>query len=295
MTLIGCHAELLTRRLEPGSQEQRDALALRSASRRASHLLSHWLDFYNKAPLRSEPIGLGHLFDELVVLARPTLGSQVLVTTTVEPNDLAVVADREHLDRCLLNLLLNAKDAMQGSGTIHLRARPARVDEQTNEQEVVSIEVIDSGPGIPEEIGERIFEPSFTTKQHGSGLGLAMVKAYVTENGGQVTVRNVDDSGGACFTVCLPRARFAELRRNSQRPCSTERTVILLVEPDLALGPVLQRLFTASGYEVLWTSSAGEALLIAERSGEHVDCVVMDTPLTWMTCDELADRPSPIA
>lgn len=286
ITLISCHAELLARSLAPGSQAQRDATALRSASRRANHLLSRWLDFYNKGPLRSEPVGLVQLFDEMIALARPTLGAKIQVTTNVESDELAVLADREHLERCLLNLLLNAKDAMQGTGTISLRARAARFEGQS----VVSIEVADSGPGIPEELRERLFEPSVTTKRRGSGLGLAMVQAYVTENRGHVTARNLDDSGKACFTLCLPRARIAECSRDSQRPSAVERTAVLLVEPDPGLGPVLRRLLEASGYEVLWTPGAGEALLLAERSGQRVDGVVMDAPLAWMSCEELGAR-----
>lgn len=289
ITLMSCHAELLVRSLKQGSQEQRDAIAVRSAARRAKHLLARWVDFYKKTPLRSEPVDLVRFFDEIVALARPALGAGIQITAKVETKALAVLADRAHLERCLLNLLLNAKDAMQGVGTICVRARAAHSADGAA-GELVSIEVTDSGPGVPLELRERIFEPSFTTKAHGSGLGLAMVKAYVTENRGHVAVSNADDSGGACFVLHLPRARLGEGRMESQAPRSAERTTLLLVEPDLRLGPALQRLLEGSGYDVRLVSSAGEALLMAERSGERVECVVMDGPLPWMSCEELGVR-----
>lgn len=289
ITLVSCHAELLVRALKSGSQEQRDAIAVRSASRRAKHLLARWLDFYKKAPSRSEPVGLAQFFDEIVSLARPILGARIQITANVEPSDLAVLADREHLERCILNLLFNARDAIVGAGTLSLCARATCFDDSQNEN-AVAITVTDSGPGIPVDLQERIFEPSFTTKANGHGLGLAMVKTLVTENRGQLAVQNVDESGGACFTLTFPRAQVPGNRLDSERPHSTERTVIMLVEPDPQLGSTLQRFLTGSGYQVLLAPGAGEALLIAERCEAEVECVVMNGPLAWMSCEELGTR-----
>lgn len=285
VTLVSCHADLLLRACKPQTQEHRDAVAIRSASRRAEHLLARWLDFHKKGPLRIEPIDLSEFFEEIATLAGPALGRKIRISTTVVPEHLAVMSDGEDLERCLLNLLLNAKDAMGGRGEVQLRARLSAFAGRPDDG--VSIEVIDSGPGIAPEQAERIFEPLFTTKSRGSGLGLAMVKSFVSESGGQLAVRNVSESGGACFELRFPRAKRSSSPGEVERLSLGEQQVVLLVEPDPQLGPVLQRLLEDSGYRPILVQGAGEALLAIERCGTLVDAAVISEPLTWMSSEEL--------
>jgi signal transduction histidine kinase len=139
---------------------------------------------------------LRDVLDDVHASLAPQLSAQTIRTITDVPPELSIVADRDMLRRAVLNLTLNALDAMPDGGTLTITALSG--------SQGIEVEVADSGPGLSEDAGRRAFEPFFTTKCGGTGLGLAIVYRIVEAHGGTVTAMNCPD-GGAAFTLCIPR------------------------------------------------------------------------------------------
>lgn len=153
------------------------------------------LNFAAERDPRLSKVALGGLLDELYASLAPQLAAQAIELTTDVPRQLTALADRDMLRRSILNLSLNALDAMPGGGRLTVRA--------WHEPETVALAVADSGPGLSEESRRRAFEPFYTTKSTGTGLGLAIVYRMAEAHGGSVTVDNAP-GGGAAFTIRLP-------------------------------------------------------------------------------------------
>jgi signal transduction histidine kinase len=147
------------------------------------------------------PVPLRPLIEEMFESLAPQLSAQGVTKTVNVPASVVVQADREALRRAVLNLVLNAVDAMPGGGCITVTAVQLR--------ESIELEIADDGPGLSEEAKRRAFEPFFTTKSNGIGLGLAIVYRLVESHGGDVTARNCPE-GGAAFTIRLPRRAALE-------------------------------------------------------------------------------------
>jgi signal transduction histidine kinase len=142
-----------------------------------------------------EPIGLRKLVEEVCASVAPQLSAQAINTSIRIAGDHVVVADRDMLRRAVLNLTLNALDAMPHGGSLAFSSSGGPGG--------VSLEVSDTGPGLPEEVQRRAFEPFFTTKSHGTGLGLAIVYRIAEVHGGEVALRN-DRPRGATFAIRIP-------------------------------------------------------------------------------------------
>lgn len=286
VTLIHGHADLLVKNSQLDDLSQEDARAIRRAAKRAKHLVSRWVDFHHPRPLHAETVQLYPLFEEIATLARPILGHSIRLCSEVEPLQLSVLADREHLERCLLNLIINAKDAISAEGQISLRARGC--DWNGREQAGVLLSVEDDGPGIPASLLDKIFDPFFTTKSHGSGLGLPTVRQFVEQSRGDLEIETGAQTG-TCFHLTLPRSTSPALdSRPSEYPEAAHGETILLVQPDLDLGRLLEQTLQSVGYSVLWAAGAGDALLVAERYEGLIDAALIDADLAWMSHQELA-------
>lgn len=149
-----------------------------------------------------QTISVGELVEEVVVSLAPQLSAQAIEPTIKIPLDLAVSADRDMLRRAILNLTLNAVDAMPDGGTLTLQA--SLCDSDDSDLASVNIEVVDTGPGLETDDSQQIFEPFYTTKSSGTGLGLAIVARIIEVHGGNVSVRN-NDPHGAVFTLQIPK------------------------------------------------------------------------------------------
>jgi CheY-like chemotaxis protein len=200
-----------------------------------------------------------------------------------------VLADRAQLEQVVINLAINARDAMPDGGTLAI--------ETSYEQGLVKLAVSDTGTGIDPEHLERIFEPFFTTKDIGlgTGLGLATVHGIVVQSGGRVDVSSRQGLGST-FTVVLPAApheRPDDASPATEQPALGGTETILLCEDEAAVRQLIELILTGAGYKVLTAATPADALALAAR-GEPVDALVTDIVMPGMSGLELAERLQPL-
>lgn len=214
LSVVVGYAEMLEPRLS-GDEASREMLsALHRSASRASGLARRLLDFGRRDPAEHVPIDLNEAVERADALFAPLLGKRVVLETRATPGLAPVLADPSELEQVILNLVVNARDAMPGGGRITIETADAFLDEEeaklhpglsSGRHSVLLVR--DTGPGIPREILPRIFEPFFTTKprEKGTGLGLPTVYGIVRRSGGAVWAES-DPGQGALFVVCLPAA-----------------------------------------------------------------------------------------
>ncbi|GAB3421618.1 response regulator [Massilia agilis] len=249
---------------------------------RGAKLSSHLLAFARRQPLQAVVLNPGHLLREMDEMMRRVLGPRARVATEIAPGLWSTTADPNQLNNVLLNLAINARDAMAGEGTLTIRAanvgagsaRPAGVDPG----EYVMIEVADSGKGMPPEVLERAFEPFFTTKPtgQGTGLGLSMAYGFVKQSGGEIVLES-EPGRGTRVRIYLPRsdAEPAQAEAPASAPLLGGLETILVVEDEEDVRSSTCALLSALGYYVLEAHDAGAAVDIVQ-SGRHIDLVFSD-------------------
>ena len=251
------------------------ARMINDAADRASQLTANLLAFARKQPLRPLETDVNALIEEAVKLLTPTLGRQIQIETALSDRAWPALVDRSQLTSALVNLAINARDAMPDGGKLLFRT--GNFTRNGHDAEIgdlgagdyVTIEVIDNGVGIPLAIRDKIFEPFFSTKQFGTGtgLGLSMVFGFAKQSGGAVIVDG-DEGEGACFCIYLPKADAepsdmlaasdASAADNKELPGGSE--AILCVEDDDVVRMHVTGRLESLGYTVITASNAAEAL-----------------------------------
>jgi PAS domain S-box-containing protein len=262
------------------------AKLISEAADRGAELTGHLLAFARKQPLQPREIDANALMIESEKLLRRTLGEQVEINLRLEDDVWPALIDPSQLTSALLNLAVNARDAMPNGGKLTLETKNvvldqgyARSNAEVQAGHYVMVAVSDTGDGIPEAIRQKIFEPFFTTKEvgRGTGLGLSMVYGFVKQSGGHIKVYS-EEGYGTTFKLYLPRASaraeaIAEASQESVIEGGTE--TILIVEDDaLVRGAVTTRLQNL-GYQTLAAANAAEALAIAD-TGAQFDLLFTD-------------------
>ncbi len=196
----------------------------------------------------------------------------ITLSSSMDPRVRVIRVDREHLEQVITNLVFNARDAITGSGTIHVG-----ISLTGNNAEDVRISVSDDGPGIPPQLLDRIFEPLFTTKRNGTGLGLAIARRLMERQGGSLTAENRPE-GGSMFHLVMPAGKASSplMQHLASETPGVKR--ILLVEDDLSVGVGLESLLRMEGYETTWVRNAGEACAAARRSHPQVAIIDVNLP-----------------
>ncbi|WP_050526065.1 response regulator [Pseudorhodobacter aquimaris] len=258
--------------------------AMRSVKRGAT-LASQLLSFARKQPLAPVVTNLNSLIDETVDILRSAIGEGVTLETRLEDGLWNTSVDRNSMENALLNLVINARDAMEGQGKLTIHLRNATLDNgfaQTHPGAepgaYVCVTVADTGCGMTPETAERIFEPFFTTKAdgHGTGLGLSMVYGFAKQSGGHVTIDSQIGVGTA-IEIYLPRSFAQEQMTHpvGDGDLAGGAETILLVEDDNEVREVAFNMLSDLGYTVLQASGVDKALsLLAE--GQHVDLLFTD-------------------
>lgn len=269
---------------------------IRQTAIRAADLVRKLLAFSRKSTVRRERLELTELIGEFAVLLRRLLREDVRLETDYGRDLPLVLADKSQLETAVMNLAVNARDAMRGvvetgAGVVTIRTRRLNGDEaramgwrQAPGTAVALIEVADNGPGVPPELLDKIFEPFFTTKAvgEGTGMGLATVYGIVQQAGGHIAVANLDD-GGAAFRIFLPAASeealaitpVVEKVKAAPRDLSGAGR-ILFVEDEQAVRGIAARLLRQRGYEVIEAADGEEALVLAEEWAGQIDMMISD-------------------
>ena len=301
LTAIRGYSELLQQDLHPGHPAFDDATEIRNAADRAAVLTRQLLAFSRKQvmePCVLDPNGLVRNIEKLL---RRLLGDDVTLTTRLSPELGVVRADPGQLEQVLVNLVVNARDAMGKSGTVTVETGNVDVDAAFAASRAglrpgsyVTLSVCDTGDGMDAQTRARVFEPFFTTKGpgKGTGLGLATVYGIVKQSDGYIDVAS-QPGEGATFTVYLPRASGpveSAAPGSSVEPVRHGSATILIADDDVGVRRVVAETLMRFGYGVLEAKDGGEALRIAAEHPGEIGLVVADLIMPGIGGVELADR-----
>ncbi len=289
LTAILGAADVLAERLPAGSPDAGLVSEIREAGDRAAQVTRQLLAFARLQVRRPQLVDLMATMRRLEPMLTRLLPESIRLVISGPSTPCAIVADSVQMEQVILNLVLNARDAMPGGGTIHVT-----IWHEPGPPERVGLSVADAGEGIPDDVRAHLFEPFFTTKTtgHGTGLGLATVQGIVAEAGGDIEVASPPGEG-ATFRVIFPAAD-EEARNNGgarevgELPRSTG--AVLLAEDDEAVRRAVRRMLEAAGHEVLEAALPADALEIAQRRRERVDVLLTDLVMPGMNGLELAAR-----
>ncbi len=300
LAVIGGYAELLATGDDLGSDVREGIDQIRRTTIRASQLTAQLLAFGRKQVLRPQPLDLNFTLAETEKLLRRVIGAGIEIRLDLGSGLPAVFMDPVQLEQIVLNLAINARDAMPEGGVLTIRTRTAEAREEIAPSSpgvrgpVVALEIGDTGCGMDTHTASRIFEPFFTTKAHGkgTGLGLATVYGIVRQSNGEITV-NTEVGHGTTFEIRLPTSdRSPALLQDSARSTSKrpESATLLLVEDEDALRELLQQRLTGAGYRVLAAATPSEALAISSAHADTIDAIITDIMLPEMSGDALAGK-----
>lgn len=295
--------DLLLTRHGPDDPSFADIQQIRQNANRATNLVRQLLAFSRKQTLQPVRMELGEALSDLSNLIRRLIGETVTLSMEPEPDIWPVKGDRGQFDQIIINLCVNARDAMPGGGDIAIRTQNVHVDAPIQRGhdlmpvgDYVRIDVADTGTGISKENMERIFDPFFTTKEAGvgTGLGLSTVYGIVHQSGGFIFVDSAPGEGAA-FTIYLPRfedreypgaAVAAPAAENSAEPAAeadlTGQGTVLLVEDEDAVRMFGSRALRNKGYNVLEAANGEAALDAINATDERIDIIVSDVIMPGM-------------
>ncbi len=267
---------------------------------RATALISQLLAFSRKQTLKPRAFDLNELVDDLDHMLHRLLGEDVDLVTTPAPQAATVMADPGQMEQVIVNLAINARDAMPQGGRLAIETRHIEVDPQyvrgregLSTGPWVMLTVSDTGVGMDEETRQRIFEPFFTTKPEGkgTGLGLSTVYGIVRQSGGAVWVESTP-GGGTTFRVCLPRAEGEPelLDRPEYGVTRGSGETVLVVEDEPALCELAELMLENLGYRAKLAANGGAALLMVEEQGLRPDVILTDVIMPGMTGRTLVER-----
>ena len=297
LTAIIGYSDLLLANHRPTDPSFQDIMQIKQNANRAAGLVRQLLAFSRRQTLRPQVLQIDDMLSELQMLMRRLVGEKIALELKHGRDLWLVKADLNQLEQVVVNLVVNARDAMPDGGRIALRTANVSPNECAafREQllapaEYVLLEVSDSGTGIPPELREKIFEPFFTTKEvgKGTGLGLSMVYGIVKQTGGFVFVDS-EVGRGTTFRIFLPRhipdaAELAPKAEAVAKPAAdlTGQGVILLVEDEEAVRAFGARALASRGYTVLEAASGADALDVVAEAGGQVDLIVSDVVMPEM-------------
>jgi two-component system cell cycle sensor histidine kinase/response regulator CckA len=297
LTAISGHTDLLLQRHEKGEADYADLNQIRQNANRAAALVRQLLAFSRKQTLRPRVVNLPDVLGEISHLLNRLLGEKVSLSIEHGADLYQVKIDERQFEQVVMNLVVNARDAMKAKGgEVTIRTRNQRVEAETRrgravmpKGDYVRIDIVDQGVGIPGDKLEQIFEPFYTTKRtgEGTGLGLSTVYGIVKQTGGFIFADSREGEG-ATFSIYLPRAAAPAVETVAPPPAPrdpedlTGRGVVLLIEDEAPVRAFAARALKLRGYEVMEAASAEEALDLLADPLLHVDVLVSDVVMPGM-------------
>ncbi|PZO04290.1 MAG: hybrid sensor histidine kinase/response regulator [Alphaproteobacteria bacterium] len=314
LTAIQLQLSELLERHPVGDPSYEGLNQIRQTGIRAADLVRKLLAFSRKSTVRRERLDMGELVGEFVVLLGRLLREDVRLETVYGRDMPVVLADKSQLETAVMNLAVNARDAMRGvvepgAAVVTIRTRRLTSDEaramgwrDAPATDIALIEVSDTGPGVPPELLDKIFEPFFTTKavNEGTGMGLATVYGIVQQAGGHIGVTNLEGAGAA-FRIFLPAATEAELVEVAPVEVKAKAVPrdlsgagrILFVEDESAVRIIAAKLLRQRGYEVIEAADGEEALALAEEWAGQIDMLISDVIMPGLDGPSLLKKARP--
>jgi two-component system cell cycle sensor histidine kinase/response regulator CckA len=303
LTAIMGYTEMILDQIGADKPISRDLEEIRAASERAVGLTRQLLAFSRKQTLHLAPIDLNEVVSGMRDMLQRLIGEAVTISLRLTPALAPILADRTQLEQILMNLVVNARDAMPEGGTIIVDTGwvdetevTAVTHETAASGNYARLRVVDTGAGMDAATQSRIFEPFFTTKPvgQGTGLGLSTVYGVMQQLGGHLGVTS-QVGRGTTFTLYFPEAA----RDGKMRPAATRkrpmalaehREVVLVVEDQRGVRQLVFRILTRHGYTVLEAASAADALALFEQQGPRIDLLLTDVVMPGMSGAVLAEK-----
>ena len=288
LTGILSYSDLILQELRPGDPIRSDVEQIRDAGHRAAGLTRQLLAFSRRQLLHPRVLSLNAMVTELEPMLQRLLGTDVALVTELSPALGNVLVDPTQVEQALVNLILNARDALPAGGQVRIVTANAELEGEP----FVSLSVSDTGIGIDQATQARIFEPFFTTKQGGGrGLGLSTVYGIVEQGGGRITVESAP-AQGSTFTMYFPRYSGPEepIGTLPQRMPEVGTETLLLVEDEAAVRSSVRRLLEWHGYTVLEARNGAEALRVYQAHEGRIDLILTDVVMPEMGGHELVER-----
>jgi PAS domain S-box-containing protein len=301
-TVIG-YSDMALRQLSERDPIRAEIQEIQRAGEKAANLTHQLLAFSRKQVFASKLVDINALINDAAPTLARLVGGHIRIVTNLDPAVGSVRADPGQLEQVLLNLVVNARDAMPDGGTLTIESGNADVDAASSRQNFgiapghySVFRVADTGVGMDTDTQKRVFEPFFTTKDRprGVGLGLATVYGIVSQSGGQVFLSS-EPGRGAVFSVYLPREGAPRASEEEAAPqvLHPSAQTILLVEDEDAVRNLTRRLLENGGYTVLQASDAESAIEVARRHSGRLDMLLTDVVMPGLSGPELARRLMP--
>ena len=304
LTVITSHGELALEVLGTRSPVVEHIEEIRTASDCAASLTERLLAFGRRRVVQPQALDLNAVVTNMAKLLSPLTGEAIQIVPVLAPNPGSVRADPGQMEQVIMNLLLNARDAMPQGGRVGIETKGLRLDEgdarahpPARPGEYVMLAVSDAGRGMDKQTLSRVFEPFFTAKPQGqgTGLGLSTVYGIVQQCGGHIAVYS-EPGEGSTFEVYLPKAEGAH-EPTDERPVTTDALqgaeTILLVEDEEAIRRLAQLVLRRSGYAVLTAADGVEGLAVSQQHDGPIDLLLTDVILPKMNGRKLAERIGP--
>jgi two-component system, cell cycle sensor histidine kinase and response regulator CckA len=301
LTVINVHTDLLLQELESGNAMRADVEEIARAAARAASLTRQLLTFSRKQVVQPQVLDLARVVTGVEPMLRRLIGEDVdFETSVIGPID-PILADEGEIEQVLINLVVNARDAMPQGGRLRVEITNVMVDDELHSRHpslrpgaCVQLTVRDTGMGMTAETMARAFEPFYTTKEpgRGTGLGLSTVYGIVKQSGGAITVDSTP-GGGTTFCVYLPISNQTEIRVPGvmeRRPSASSGETILLAEDEDTVRHLARRVLEAHGYTVLEAINGEDALRMAADYGGVIDLLVSDVVMPELGGRLLAER-----
>lgn len=297
LAIIQSYAGLVLGGLPDGSRSREDMSELLAATERAKVLTQQLLTFSRRRPVVAAHVDLNSVVSEVEKMVSRLVDESVKVRTDLARGLPPIRGDVNQIEQVLLNLAINARDAMPGGGTLEIATRRVtmRFEGEAQESIYLCLSVRDTGTGIPPEVQKRIFEPFYSTKEagKGTGLGLSTVYGIVRQWDGQIRVES-QVGLGTCFKLYFPESGEALAPEPRRRPTTPSQAVgqetILLVEDNAAVRTVAARILREEGYHVIEASLPSEAREQCFSGSERIDLLLSDINMPELTGPELAEE-----
>ena len=299
LMVISGYAEVILAQVDPASPLLEKGRAIQLAADRATTLTRQLLAFSRKQLLELKVVDVNAIVQDMERLLRPLIGENIDLVTILSPEAAHTRADAGQLEQVIMNLVVNAKDAMPTGGRLTLRTENVALDEDHRRSQqfirpgnYVTLMVSDTGMGMDRETQSRIFEPFFTTKEKGkgTGLGLSTVYGIVKQSGGYVTVQS-ELGRGTAFQIYLPRVEGAAEKHSVAVPEAVGGTeTILLVEDEESVRQLVRDTLAAKGYKVLEAENGEAGVAAAAHHKGKLDLIITDVVMPGMGGREMVKQ-----
>lgn len=302
LTIIISYSDLLLRLFQSNPQVVKYVEPIHMAGKRASDLTYQLLAFSRQQVLQPEEVNVNEIITEVATMIRRPIGEDIQFTTLLAPDLWSIEADPGQLSQVIMNLAVNARDAMPQGGSLTIKTdnltlekKDGRISPELDPGDYVRLTVHDNGNGMDRDMIKRIFDPFFTTKEmgKGTGLGLSSVYGIIAQSNGGIIVHS-ETGVGTTFEIFLPRSHTTYKKQpETESGVSVRRKVsgtILLVEDEKDVRELIEEGLSVHGYQVLAASSAIEALAMYQKETNPIDLLLADVVLPGMSGRELAKK-----